>query len=200
MRSFNLFTQKEKYQFIGFSGSNDKKAFEALTGIQMVETRNDAGITAARPQGRSRTAAYMDMQLVANGTWVSELAGYNQMSSGMSKGDKNAVPGLVSAALACGSMENTYKKVAVIFVTAIDKAGKGKPVLNTDPNLLALFEDTIKAPFFEELMASSQIDKNIYKNLQFGVGDPRDPTRGQMVTRQTRVMEALKKWNKEFGE
>ncbi len=196
----NLFTQKEKYRFIGFSGSNDKTAFQALTGIEMVETQNNTGITAVRSQGRLGTGAYMDMQLVANGTWVSELAGYNQMDSGMSTSNKNSVPRLAPVALACGSMENTYKKVVAILVAAIDRAGKGKPVLNTDPNLLALFDETINAPFFDELMSSSQIDKNIYKNLQFRVGESRETSRGHTATRQTQAMQALKKWNKQFSE
>ncbi len=64
--------------------------------------------------------AYLDMQLVAHRTWAADLARYNVMKR------EDNLPSLAAMALACRSMENTFKKLVGILVTTIEQAGTGQ--------------------------------------------------------------------------
>ncbi len=198
-RLWNLFLRKDKVRFVRFCGENDKITFRDLCGITMVETRKEAGVTANNPSGNNNTAAYIDIQRVVKGTWISELSGFIEMNRGMAQRDPHAMPGLAASALACGSMENSYREVAKVLVSTIDKAGRGKVVRNTDQSLLVLLDETIDNPFFKELMENRQADHDVYRNLPFGSGDPRKVTETETATRQTLAMEALRKWNSMEG-
>ncbi len=78
----------------------------ALLGISFVQTPAEARITAQNPQGYGWAMPYIDVQLMSLDTWPFKIAGYNtQMGA-------NDLPGLALTAIACGSMENTYKQLS----------------------------------------------------------------------------------------
>ncbi len=103
---------------------------------------------------------YIDIQLLAMKTWPSKIAGYDAMTG------INDLPGLASIALACSSMENTYKQLGAILVKTIEQA-KGGTVRGTDTHLLEFYEQTQSAPFFEELRRSGGIDAQLFRQHTF---------------------------------
>ncbi len=161
-----------------------------MTGIRIVETRREAGITDANPNGHPDAMTYIDMQLVVHKTWAEYLAGYNVM-----KNDNN-MPGPAATAIACGSMENMYRQLVGILVTVTEQAGTG-PVQNMDESLLDLYQETRSVPYFKQLLNSNRADQQIYKNIHFGVGEGQQAS--GTATPQTRAMAALKKWHNKFG-
>ncbi len=110
-----MHTDKNK-RYLGFAVTNDMMYLEALLGIKLVQTPADAGITTQNPQGHPWAMPYIDVQLMCLDTWPFKIASYNaQMGT-------NNLPGLAPVAIACGSMENTYKQLAVIFVKTLELA------------------------------------------------------------------------------
>ncbi len=130
-----MFTDKNK-RYFGFAIANDMKFFRALFGIQFVQTPEEAGITAQNPQGHRWAMPYIDVQLLSVGTWPFKIAGYN-VQSNMTGND---LPGLAPTAIACGSMENTFKQLSAIFVKVLELA-KGGEVRDTDRRFLQFFRD-----------------------------------------------------------
>ncbi len=111
---------------------------------------------------------------------------------------KSDLPGLAATAIACRSMENTYKRLGAILVTVVGQAGKGQ-VQDTDQALLAIYESIKNVQYFEYLEKSSAIDHQILMAIQFGEGPDRSTLRGETATPSTRAMAALKEWNDKYG-
>ncbi len=137
-----MFTDKTKI-YLRFAISNDMKYLEVLLGIKFVQTPEEAGISAQNLQDFPYAMPYLDVPLLALKTWPSKIAGYDTMTR------INDLPGLALIALACGSMENTYKQLGAILVKTIELA-KGGTVRGTDTHLLEFYEETQSAPFFKD--------------------------------------------------
>ncbi len=110
-----MFSDKTK-RYIGFAITNDLQHFEALLGIRLVQTPDEAGITAQNPQGHGWAVPYIDVQLMCLDTWPFRIAGYNAQTT------SNDLPGLAPTAIACRSMENTYKQLSAIFLKVLESA------------------------------------------------------------------------------
>ncbi len=187
-----MFTDKNK-RYLGFAISNDMKFFEALLGIRFIQTPKEARITPQNLQGHNWAMPYIDVQLMCLGTWPFKIASYNaQMSS-------NDLPGLAPTAIACGSMENTYKQLSAIFLKVLELA-KGGPVRDTDHRFLQFYKETETAQFFEELKSKGRIDAKLFKEITFeGENSSRRSLRGETVMMQTCAMAALKKFATDYA-